>query len=105
MQGGVDDTFEAGIPLPVSDHEKQAEQLGEDNAVLIMRSEDVGRAEPAVKIRHENDASFAIPLIPIRQVAPKFFDDDELCAKNNEKQAEGQREAKEYGTKPLHNAC
>ena len=73
MDDSVGDHLELAIPLPVQQQQAQAVDAGEEDAVLIMRREQVGQRQLAFKPGEINHPRL-LPLVPKRQRRAKPLD-------------------------------
>ena len=62
---GVEYGFEALVPVAVGEGESEVEELGEDDAVLVVRSEKRAEEVVVVEPRGEELETLGVPLIPL----------------------------------------
>src|SRR3954454_3309548 len=67
--------------------------------MLIMRTEKISRLKVALQIGPIDRLAFAVPLIPIGQIAAETIDQIEFCPKNPSQRPHQQKHAKNAATK------
>ena len=94
---GIAHRFEALVPMAVGEGEAEIEELGEDDAVLVVRSEQRAEEVVVVEPRSEELQALGVPLIPLGHRHAVAVKHGPAHAEDEREQAAGEGGGRERG--------